>query len=81
MGLFGAAHGWKGQKGSPLSKICHTSYNAEIWHSYTLLKEDPKKYMNHVTHPLSYADISIFLPEISKFCYIRKYKYRLHFDT
>ena len=36
--------------------------------------------MNHVTHDLSSADISIFSPEISKFCYIRKYKYRLHFD-
>ena len=37
--------------------------------------------MNHVTHPLSSADISIFSPEISKFCYIKKYRYRLHFGT
>ena len=37
--------------------------------------------MSHVTHPLSYADISNFSPEISKFCYIKKYVYRLHFDT
>ena len=37
--------------------------------------------MNHVTHPLSSADISIFLPEISKFCYIKKYRYRFHLDT
>ena len=37
--------------------------------------------MNHVTHPLASADISIFSPEISKFCYIKKYRYRLHFDT
>ena len=37
--------------------------------------------MNHVTHPLSSADISNFSPEISKFCYIKKYMYRLHFDT
>ena len=36
--------------------------------------------MNHVTHPLSSADISIFLPEISKFCYIKKYRYRFHLD-
>ena len=27
------------------------------------------------------ADISIFLLEIRKFCYIKKYKYRLYFDT
>ena len=37
--------------------------------------------MNHVTHPLSSADISIFSPEISKFCYIKKYRYRFHLDT
>ena len=37
--------------------------------------------MNYVTHPLSSADISNFLPEISKFCYIKKYMYRFNFDT
>ena len=37
--------------------------------------------MNHVTHLLSSADISIFSSEISKFCYIRKHRYRLHFGT
>ena len=37
--------------------------------------------MNYVTHPLSSADISILLPEISKFCYIKKYRYRFHLDT
>ena len=37
--------------------------------------------MNHVTHPMSPADISNFSPEIRKFCYIKKYMYRLHFDT
>ena len=41
MGLFGAAHEWGGQK-APKPKICHTSYNDETWHSYTLAKEDPK---------------------------------------
>ena len=40
-----------------------------------------KKYLNHVTHPLSSADISIVSPEINKFCYIKKYRYRLNFDT
>ena len=40
-----------------------------------------KKYMNHVTYPLSSTDINIFSPEISKFCYIKKHRYRLHFDT
>ena len=37
--------------------------------------------MNHMTHPLSSADISIFLPEISQFCCIKKYRYRFHLDT
>ena len=37
--------------------------------------------MNHVTPPLSSTDISNFSPEISKFCYIKKYMYRLDFDT
>ena len=31
--------------------------------------------------PLSSGEISIFSPEISKFCYIKKYRYRLHFGT
>ena len=34
-----------------------------------------------MTKPLTSADISIFSPEISKFCYIKKYRYRLHFST
>ena len=37
--------------------------------------------MNHVTQNLSSADISIFSPEINKFCYIKKIQYRLHFGT
>ena len=35
--------------------------------------------MNLVTHPLGSADISIFSPEISKFYFIKKYRYRLLF--
>ena len=34
-----------------------------------------------MTHHLSPADVSIFPPEISNFCYIKKCRYRLHFDT
>ena len=44
-------------------------------------KEGQKKYMNHVTHRLSSADISIFSPEIREVCYIKKCSYRLQFDT
>ena len=34
-----------------------------------------------MTHPLSSDDISIFSLEISKFCYLKKYRCRLDFDT
>ena len=37
--------------------------------------------MKYVTGSLSSTDISILLPEISKFCYIKKYRYRFHLDT
>ena len=48
-----------------------------------------QKDMNHVTLPLSSTGMSNFSPEISKFCYIKKYMFsiitpcmnRLHFDT
>ena len=36
--------------------------------------------MNHVKHLLNSADISIFSPEISQFCYIKKHRYRFHLD-
>ena len=32
-----------------------------------------------MAHPLGSTDISIFSPEIIKFCYIKKCRYRLHF--
>ena len=37
--------------------------------------------MNHVIYPLSFADISIFSLDIRKLCYLKKYRYRLHFNT
>ena len=40
-----------------------------------------EKYINHVTHHLSSAGISIFSPKISKFCYTKTYRYRLYFNT
>ena len=43
MDLFGAAHGWVGQKGPPAPPLnqLHKSYKDETWHNYTLPKEDP----------------------------------------
>ena len=37
--------------------------------------------MSHVTQPLSSADNNILLLKNRKFCYIKKYRYRLHLDT
>ena len=84
MGIFGGVHGWgwegggSGKKATPLSLKCVTHLAMMKLGSYALPKEDPK---NDVTHALSSADISTFSPEISKFCYIKKYRYRLNFST
>ena len=79
MGFFEDAHGWGGGGGK--KALSHISDHDETWHSYTLAKEDLKIYMYHMIQPLSSADSSIFSPEISKFCYIKKYRYRLYSDT
>ena len=41
--------------------MARISYSNELWHSYTLSKEDPKN-----SPSLNYADISIFSSEIDK---------------
>ena len=71
MDFFGAAHGW-GQKQPPSRKS--VTYILQWWNLTQLYlpQKRSKKYLNHVTQLLSSADISIFSPEISKFCYIRK---------
>ena len=40
-----------------------------------------QKYINHVTHLLSSANICIFSEKISNFCCVKKYGYKLHFNT
>ena len=40
-----------------------------------------QKYINHMTYPITSADISIFSREISNFCYVKNYRHRLHFNT
>ena len=56
-------HFWGCSRMGPF--LGHISYNDETWHSYTLPREDQKKYESRDT---SISDISIFSPEISKFC-------------
>ena len=74
MCLLGAAHRWGGQKGLPLPYICHTYPTMMKLGTLIPYLKKIQKYLNHVTHHLSSADISIFLPEISKFWYIKKYR-------
>ena len=71
-----------GGKKASLPKICH--YPTIMKYSYTLPKEDQEIYEAHDTPldiSMSSADISIFLLEISRFCYVKKCRYRLHFYT
>ena len=77
--IWGARRGWK----NPLPKICRTHFTMMKLGTlmpYLMKIQKIYKYINHVTHPLSSADITIFSPEISKFCYIEKYRYRLYFN-
>ena len=73
-----------GKKAFPLSKICHT-YPTMM--KLSTVTPYPKKIQNICgsrdvsQNPLSSADISIFSPELGKICYIKKYRYRLYFDT
>ena len=49
-----------------------SSCNYETWHSYTLPKQDPKKH-NSSNTSLEFWDVSFFSPEVSTFCYNKKY--------
>ena len=79
MDLFGAVHRWKVvcARRPPFLK---SAYNEKSWNSYTLPKKDPKTYINQVTNPLNFAEISMFSLGISNFCYIKKFRWRLHFN-
>ena len=67
----------RGAKRSLLPIICHT-YPAmmKLGTVIPYLKKIQKIYESR-----DITDISIFSPEISKFCSIKKYRYRLHFGT
>ena len=67
------------QKG-PLSKIYRTHPTMMKFSTFIFrLKKIQKIY--HETHPLGSAEIIIFSPKICNFCYIKKYRYRLHINT
>ena len=69
-----------GAKRPTIPKICHTYPVMMKLCSYTLPKEDTRDIW--ITwHPLTSAGISIFSSVIRKLCYIKKYRYRLHFSV
>ena len=84
MGLFWEAYDkveWVGGK-----KTLHSQNLSHIlqWRNLAQLYltwRRSKKYINHVTHLLSSASISIFSLQISNFHYIRKYRYTSNFNT
>ena len=81
-GFFRAAYGWDGGgRKSPLPKICHTYSTMMKLDTVIPYLKKSKKSINHLTQSLCSADISIYSVEICKFCYIKKYRSRLHFDT
>ena len=78
MGIFEAAHGWRGggAKRPPIPKICYTYPTVmKLVTVINYLKKIQKIYESRVTRPLTSADITIFSTEISKFCCIKKYGY------
>lgn len=48
-------------------KICHIYLTTIKRDSYTILEENPRKYINHVTKLLGSADISIFFTRNQQF--------------
>ena len=80
MGLFGAAHEWWGTKRS-LAKICHTYPTmVKLGTLIPYLKKIQKIYKSCDT-PLEFCSHQYFFTRNIKFCYIKKYGYRLYFDT
>ena len=84
-GLFRGCSGMRGggrvAKMPLFPKICHTYPTMmELGTVLPYLKKIQNIYESRDTF-LSSADISSFSKEISKFCYIKKYMYRLHFVT
>ena len=53
----------------PFPKICQTYPTMMNFDTVIPYLKKIQKIYEHVTHPLSSADISIFSAEISKFCY------------
>ena len=66
-----------------LLSVKYVLHILQWWHlaQLYLTQRKSKKYINHMTHHLSSASISIFSTKISKFCYTKKYRYRLYLNA
>ena len=85
-GLFRGCSRMRGGRGGakrppPLPKICHTYLTMMKLGTVMSYSKKIQKINKSRDTPLSSADISSFSLEISKFCYIKKYRYRLYFDA
>ena len=81
MGFFGAAHGWGEAKRPPLPKICLTYPAMMKLGTVTPYPKKIQKIYESRDTPLEFSRHQHFSPEISRFCDIKKYSYRLYFDT
>ena len=78
--IIGAVHGWRKVKRAPFPKICHTYPAMMNLTVLPYLKKIQKRYESCNTL-LEFYWHQHYLPKIRKFCYIKKYRYRLHSDT
>ena len=67
IGLFEAAHGWGEAKRPLLLKICHTHPAITKLGTVIPYLKKTQNYVNHVTHHLGSADISIFYQKSANF--------------
>ena len=70
-GLFRGCSRMGGPKRSPLPKICHTYPTMMKPGTIIPYQKKIQKYMNHVTHPMSSADINIFHRKSANFAISR----------
>ena len=79
-GSLGVAHRCGGTK-VPFPKICHTYPTMmKLGTVIPYLMKIQKIYESCNAH-VEFCCHKNFLSEINKFCYVKKYRYRLHFDT
>ena len=69
-GLFRSCSWMRGGQKAPTPRLKSVTHTLQWWNLAQLYitERRSKQYMNHVTHRLSSADISIFSPEIRKLC-------------